>query len=745
MDTNSLSTRRAQTWRRQSHWQGLALVAFLVCSLWQVPAQKNEQYTFLTLAGPPHAGAGSLDGTWSEARFNRPSGVAVDSAGNVYVADTGNGTIRKVSPAGVVTTLAGLAGSSGSADGTGSAARFSVYHGGGYPGGGVAVDSAGNVYVADAGNDTIRKISPAGVVTTLAGLAGSSGSADGSGSAVRFGYPAGVAADSAGNVYVADFANHTIRKVSPDGVVTTLAGQAGSPGSADGTGSAAQFYYPNGVAVDSAGNVYVADTGNNAIRMVSPAGVVTTLAGLGGLQNQGTADGTGSAARFDWPYGVAADSAGNVYVADSGNNTIRKVSPAGVVTTLAGLAPSSGSADGIGSAARFDYPTGVAADSAGNAYVADSRNHTIRLVSPAGVVTTLAGLAGSSGSADGTGSAARFSLSNINYGSGACLAVDSAGTMYVADTGNNTIRKVSPAGVVTTLAGLAGSSGSADGTGSAARFFFDDGSAYSGGGVAADGAGNVYVADSENHTIRKVSPAGVVTTLAGLAGYFGTADGTGSAAQFRRPLGVAVDSTGTVYVADTGNDTIRKVSPAGVVTTLAGLAFWSGSVDGTGSAARFNYPVGVAVDSAGNVYVADSGNATIRKVSPAGVVTTLAGLAQSPGSADGIGSAARFGGPGSVAVDSAGNLFVADTGNGTIRKGIRIAGGPFWLSVPGTPANGQFTFNLHGDPGQAYEVQTSTNLRDWTPLTTLTLTSTTASFTNSMDVAHRFYRLRLGP
>jgi len=499
------------------------------------------------------------------------------------------------------------------------------------------------------------------------------------------------------------------------------------------------------VAVDSAGNVYVADTGNNAIRMVSPAGVVTTLAGLGGLQNQGTADGTGSAARFDWPYGVAADSAGNVYVADSGNNTIRKVSPAGVVTTLAGLAPSSGSADGIGSAARFDYPTGVAADSAGNAYVADSRNHTIRLVSPAGVVTTLAGLAGSSGSADGTGSAARFSLSNINYGSGACLAVDSAGTMYVADTGNNTIRKVSPAGVVTTLAGLAGSSGSADGTGSAARFFFDDGSAYSGGGVAADGAGNVYVADSENHTIRKVSPAGVVTTLAGLAGYFGTADGTGSAAQFRRPLGVAVDSTGTVYVADTGNDTIRKVSPAGVVTTLAGLAFWSGSVDGTGSAARFNYPVGVAVDSAGNVYVADSGNATIRKVSPAGVVTTLAGLAQSPGSADGIGSAARFGGPGSVAVDSAGNLFVADTGNGTIRKGIRIAGGPFWLSVPGTPANGQFTFNLHGDPGQAYEVQTSTNLRDWTPLTTLTLTSTTASFTNSMDVAHRFYRLRLGP
>ena len=153
----------------------------------------------------------------------------------------------------MVTTLAGLAGSSGSANGTGSAARFY------YPFG-VAVDSAGNVYVADTGNNTIRKVTPAGVVTTLAGLAGSSGSADGTGSAARFNYPSGVAVDSAGNVYVADTGNNTIRKVTPAGVVTTLAGLAGSPGSADGTGSAARFYYPHGVAVDSAGNVYVADT-----------------------------------------------------------------------------------------------------------------------------------------------------------------------------------------------------------------------------------------------------------------------------------------------------------------------------------------------------------------------------------------------------------------------------------------------------------------------------------------------------
>ena len=177
-------------------------------------------------------------------------------------------------------------------------------------------------------------MTPAGVVTTLAGLAGSQGSADGTGSAARFAWPIGVAVDSTGNVYVADNGNDTIRKVTPAGVVTTLAGLAGSSGSADGTGSAARFYGPSGVAVDSAGNVYVADTGNYTIRKVTPAGVVTTLAGLAGTE--GSADGTGSAARFSYPSGVAVDSAGNVYVADTGNNTIRKVTPAGVVTTLAG-------------------------------------------------------------------------------------------------------------------------------------------------------------------------------------------------------------------------------------------------------------------------------------------------------------------------------------------------------------------------------------------------------------------------
>ena len=297
-------------------------------------------------------GYGNADGTGSAARFIEPYGVAVDSAGNVFVTDSANFTIRKVTPAGVVTTLAGSAGSSGSADGTGSAARFGGIPGYGEGPNGVAVDNAGNVFVADGGNNTIRKVTPAGVVTTLAGLAGSSGSADGAGSTARFYGPTGVAVDSAGNVFVADVGNDTIRRVTPAGVVTTLAGLAGSSGSADATGSAARFNAPSGVAVDSAGNVFVADAGNGTIQEVTPAGVVTTLAGRAGYA--GTDDGTGSAARFGWyhntvhgyyiagPTGVAVDGAGNVFVVDTDNCTIRKVTPAGVVTTLTGSARNQG-------------------------------------------------------------------------------------------------------------------------------------------------------------------------------------------------------------------------------------------------------------------------------------------------------------------------------------------------------------------------------------------------------------------
>lgn len=331
-----------------------------------------EPYYFFTFAGS--AGAiGSADGTGSVARFNAPQGVAIGTDGIMYVADTGSNTIRKITTAAVVTTLAGSAGVFGSADGTGSAASFGLPQG-------VAVDNAGFIYVGDSANNTIRRITPAGVVTTFAGLAGSAGSADGTGSVARFSYPIGLATDTAGNIYVADNGNSTIRKITPGGVVSTLAGLAGSPGTSDGVGSGARFAFPSDVAVDSADNIYVADTGNITIRKIAAGAVVTTIAGSPGAT--GSTDGTGSAARFNGPRGLDADNAGNVYVADTGNSIIRKITSAGSVTTLAGLASSLGSTDGAGSTARFSFPRSLALNSAGQIGVVDTNNHTIRLSAP---------------------------------------------------------------------------------------------------------------------------------------------------------------------------------------------------------------------------------------------------------------------------------------------------------------------------------------------------------------------------
>jgi hypothetical protein len=674
-----------------------------------------------TLAGS--AGQqGSADGTGSAARFYWPNGVAVDNSGTVYVADTSNFTIRKITPAGEVTTLAGSVGQSGSADGAGTAARFNAPCG-------VAVDSEGNVCVADRDNHMIRKITPAGEVTTVAGAPGQwgSGSADGAGSAARFSWPYGLAVDTSDNVYVADTANHTIRKITPAGEVTTLAGTAGYIGSDDGTGSAARFYYPSGVTVDSADNVYVADSESQTIRKITPAGEVTTLAGS--AREIGSDDGTGSAARFYGPSGVAVDGGGNVYVAD--NHTIRKITPAGVVTTLAGSPGKIGSADGTGSAAQFNFPAGVAVDGAGNVYVADVINHTIRKITPAGAVTTLAGRAGYSGSNDGTG------LIEARFNNPQGVAVDSAGNVYVADTANSMIRKITPAGAVTTLAGSLRVCGGADGTGGAAQFC----GPY---GVSVDSGGNVYVADEQNATIRKMTPAGAVTTLAGSAGQFGNTDGIGSAARFDAPFDVAVDSSGNVYVAEGAfNRTIRKVTTTGVVTTLAGNAGQTGSNDGPGSAARFYGPLGVAVDGAGNVYVADTGNSAIRKITPAGEVTTLAGKAGQIGGVDGIGSAAQFSYPYGVAVDNAGNLYVAD-GN-RITKGtplFRFQTEAEALKV----VNGSFQLRLTGPFGGIAIVETSANLQAWTPLQTNAMPSGVLDLSVPLGAnQNQFFRARLAP
>ena len=326
--------------------------------------------------------------------------------------------------------------------------------------------------------------------------------------------------------------------------ISTLAGTAHQSGFADGTKGAALFANPTGGAVDASGNFFVADTDNNVIRKVTSAGVVTTIAGKAGVQ--GYVDGTGTAALFNSPVGVAVDSFGNVYVADTMNNVLREITPSGVVTTLAGSA-TAGISDGVGVAAGFNGPQGLTADIAGNLYVADTSNHTIRkVVISTRAVATLAGNAGYFGSSDGAGSIARF-----NYPSG--VAVDASGNVFVADTENCVIRKIQPSGLVSTLAGLAGIPGAVDATGSLARF--DSPS-----DLTIDAEGNVFIADTDNDTIRMLVPStGVVTTMAGQAGTMGSADGTGAVALFYKPAGIAVGG-GILYVVDTDNDTIRTAS-----------------------------------------------------------------------------------------------------------------------------------------------------------------------------------------
>lgn len=339
----------------------LLSISFIASSI-LMPAQ-----VVTTMAGS--GSQGSVNATGTSASFNSPSGTCVDVAGNVYVADYANNLIRKITPAGVVTTLAG-SGAQGSTDATGTAASF-------FNPFGVAVDGTGNVFVTDQDNHLIRKITPAGVVTTFAGQVGVPGVINGTGTAAAFNYPRGICIDAAGNLYVTDYFGHTIRKITPAGVVTTVAGQAGVSGAVDATGTSASFFRPNGICLDFAGNLYVADRNNHKIRKITSAGVVTTFAGAG---TSGSANGTGTGASFNLPLGVAADAGNNIYVADNNNQRIRKITPAAVVSYFAGSG-TVGSTDATGTSASFNGPTGISTDVLGNFYVADQFNHKIRRIS----------------------------------------------------------------------------------------------------------------------------------------------------------------------------------------------------------------------------------------------------------------------------------------------------------------------------------------------------------------------------
>ena len=599
------------------------------------------------------------NGPATASRLQIPVSVAVDGAGNLYIADSSNFRVRRVDAQGTITTIAGTGerGYSGDGGPAVEAELGSISD--------VAVDGAGNLYIADTQNNRIRRVDASGTITTVAGTEVQGYGGDG-GPAVEawLNRPAGVAVDSAGNLYIGDIENNRIRRVDASGTITTVAGTGVRGYSGDGGPAVeAQLFFPADVAVDSAGNLYISSGLGRRVRRVDAAtGTITTIAGTGERGYSGDG-GPATMATFRDTRDVGVDGAGNIYITDRGGNRIRRVDTSGTITTVAGSGGRSFrfervySEEGIPALeARLFSPECVAVDAAGNIYIADSFNHRIRRVDTSGTITTVAGTGGEF-SGDG-GSAI---LARLFYPRG--VAVDDSDNLYIADTGNDQIHRVDTSGTITTIAGTGEFGYSGDGGPALAAqldFPYD---------VSADGEGNIYVADSFNHRIRRVDASGTITTVAGTGerGYSGD-EGPALAGNLSYPRGVEVDDAGNLYIADSLNNRIRRVDASGTITTIAGTGEFGYSGDGGPAfAAQVGQPEAVAFDSAGNLYIADTFNHRIRRVDHMGTITTVAGIGEGDFSGDGDPAlAAQLNGPRGIAVDDVGNIYIAE-GNNRIR------------------------------------------------------------------------------
>ena len=612
--------------------------------------------TLALVAGNSRAGFSGDGGPAVNAQLNAPQGIAIDSTGNIYIADTNNNRVRIVTVNGIINTFAGngLLGTP-LAFGDGGPANQANLH---LPGG-VAVDTKNNIYIADTGDNLIRKVTTDGIINTIAGDSLPSYGGDGAAAAnSEVHSPEDVAVDSSGNVYIADTGNAYIRKITTDGNINFIAGDGSiGYGGDGGLATSAGLIEPYSIALDSSGNIFIAEPEDGRIRelTVSNNDIITAVGtGVLGFAGDG---GPGTKAEVHQASGVAVDSSGNIYIADSLNNRIRKVS-SGTVSTIAGSGAFSYSGDGGPAiAAQFFAPSAVAVDAAGDLFIADTNNNAVREVNAKGVASTIAG-SGPAGSSGDNG-AATGALLSAPQG----IAVDAAGNVYVADTANARVRKISN-GTISTYAGNGTVGYSGDGAAATAATL------NSPVGLAVDKSGNLYIADQGNNVVRKVSAGGTITTLAGngTQGYSGDG-GPAIAALLNGPQGVTVDSSGNVYIADTLNSVIREVNSSGIIFTVAGtgLAGYTGD-GGIATAAQFGSPTSVAVDSVGNLYVADSG-ARIRKIFTSGIVNTIAGAGARGYARDGgLATSATLNGATGLAVDSKGDVFFADTANNAVRE-----------------------------------------------------------------------------
>lgn len=630
---------------------------------------------------------GYVNGSISVAKYNEPWGITKDSLGNMYIADKANNCIRKIDTAGNVTTFAGV-----QDDAANTAARIRVPVNPGYVNGqgtaarlrrpqGIVCDKNNNLFFVETDNHVVRKIDPTGLVTTFAGppatTANSGGQSikgfvNGPSATARFNQPFGITIDSKNNLYVADNQNHAIRLIDSSGNVKAFAG--GSSGNTDGTGAAAKFKFPYAVVCDLSDNVFVADYMNGAIRKITPAGVVTTVAGGTGL---GYVDGVKTAAKLR-PVGITLGPNNMLFVTDGDPeknapagtaHRIRMVdTTTGRVTTLAGngtqtprTTTSINSNDF--SNTTFSNPTCMLYESDNKKlYVVNTGTLNppnpnpffgnyinIMDVKPKikYVVTTLAG--GVMGRNDGTGATAQ-----LNLPTGMSLKKD--GNLIVADSGNHRIRQVTPTGVVTTLAGT--HYGFSDGVGDAVKLANPI-------AVVEAGNGDMYITDLYNHCIRKLTPTGNVTTLAG-TGAMDFLDGPNLTAKFKCPYGIVARSDGTIVVSDSYNHRIRELnalSGSSVQTIIGNGQPWY--AEGTGVNAYLGWPLGMALDKDESIIITDSGNNLIRKLTRAGELSTVVGAARQWQQTSY--PKFNFNKPSGVAVDKDGNIFISDTDNNRIR------------------------------------------------------------------------------
>ena len=605
------------------------------------------------VAGNGTWGVAGDNGPATSAQLFQPLGIAVSPAGDLYIADTTSCRIRNVSH-GTITTVAGTLAGCGYTGDDGPATQAQLPH----PRA-VAVDAADNLYIADDACNCVRKVSN-GVITRVAGngQAGFSGNG-GPATAAMLNGPQGVAVDATGRLYIADTNNQLIRMVS-GGVIATVAGGSGHGYFGDnGPATNAALNFPQGITLDAAGNLYIADTRDNCIRKVS-GGTITLLAGSpltpAGF---GGDNGPATSALLNFPVGVAVDAAGSVYIADNTNGRVRRVAN-GTILTLAGGAPPLGD-NGPAVGAQLGLSFGVAVNAAGDTYIADTYTHSIRKVSN-GTITTIAGTgAAGFGGDNGPGTSAQL---NTPW----AVAVAPTGDVFFADALNSRVRKLSN-GIVTTVAG-------------GGAFFNENGPATGAlvpqpVGLALDAAGDLYISDIANNRVRKVSN-GIITTVAGtgVAGFSGDG-GAATAARLNQPWGIAIDSAGNLFIGDSANGRVRKVS-GGTITTVAGGGTGVNDDIPATNAALF-FPTAVAVDQADNLFVADAGRSLIRRVS-GGVITTVAGGGFLFGD-DGPATSAMLISPYGVAVGPAGKIYIADTGNSRIRVLTPQSAGPVLTSV----------------------------------------------------------------